>query len=147
MLFFIWILFQVSQWIHTTDALQLCWLGFGRMRWCLGDLSFCPAVFFPVCVMAFISASSPKLVSFPRSVATMRSLLGGLAPLCVADVAVYSCTELFATDVSLNKGATVKSCIDKSLATCLWRCCRSKCGYSKLLPPSQSVWLLLVLQF
>ena len=89
--------------------------------------------------MALFNASSPKLVKLPRKVATELCLLGVLAPLCVADVAADFCTELFATDASLNKGAIVRSHIDKELATCLWRCCRSKDGYSKLLSPSQSV--------
>ena len=105
----------------------------------LGDLS-CQSCNLPsILCYGLFNASSPKLVSYPRNVATELSLLGGLAPLCVADVAVYFCTELFATDASRNKGATVKSRIDKNLATCLWRCCRSKGGYSKLLSPFQSV--------
>ena len=132
-----WISFQVSQWIHTTDALQLCY-------WCLDVCADVRRPFLSVLQSSILcyglfNASSPKLVSYPRNVATELSLLGGLAPLCVADVAVYFCTELFATDTSRNKGATVKSRIDKNLATCLWRCCRSKGGYSKLLSPFQSV--------
>ena len=135
-----WISFQVSQLTHTTDALHLCLIGgwtsalmFRRPFMSILQSSF------QLVDMAFFNASSPKLVSLPRKVATELCLLGVLAPLCVADVAVDFCTELFATDASLNKGAIVKSRIDKDLATCLLRCCRSKGGYSKLLSPSQSV--------
>ena len=41
--------------------------------------------------------------------ATELTLLAGLAPLCVSDIAVGFCTELFATDASFKKGAIISS--------------------------------------
>ena len=89
--------------------------------------------------MNLFSAANPKMLKLPRTVATELVLLSVLAPLVVSDIAVGYCSHLFASDASLSKGAIVKSDVGEEIAEVLWRSCRTKGGYSKLLDSSQSI--------
>ena len=86
-----------------------------------------------------LDASCLKLVSLSRQVAAELTLLSVLAPLCVSDVAVKFCEEIFATDASFSKGAMVGCHVGSEISEIVWKCCRSKGGYSKLLTPTQSI--------
>ena len=57
--------------------------------------------------MEVFDDACPKMIRLTRHVATELTLLAVLAPLCVSDIAVGFCTELFATDASFNKGAII----------------------------------------
>ena len=135
-----WTSLQVCQLSHTTDALHLCILGgwTSVLMFRRPFMSVLQRSFHLVSLDAF-EASSPKLVPLTRPVADELTILSALVPLCVSDVSVDFCTRLFATDASLEKGAIVSCPLEKDTMECLWRSCRSKGGYSKLLSANQSV--------
>jgi hypothetical protein len=88
--------------------------------------------------MEKFDAAVPQMVKLTRKVATELTLLAVLAPLCTSDIAVDFCSDLYATDASLQKGAIIQSHQGRDTMEVLWRCCRSKGGYSKLLNTTQS---------
>lgn len=135
-----WITMQTCQLTHTTDALHLCLVGgwtsvvmYRRPLMSILQKSF------QLVDMNLFSAASPKMLKLPRTVATELVLLSVLAPLVVSDIAVGFCSSLFATDASLSKGAIVQSDVGEEITEVLWRSCRTKGGYSKLLDGSQSI--------
>lgn len=65
-------------------------------------------------------------------------VLAVLAPLVVSDLGASFFDRIFATDASVSKGAIVSAPVSQKIARVLWRSCRSKGGYSKLLTPVQS---------
>eukprot|EP00438_Fugacium_kawagutii_P005971 Skav202222 [mRNA] locus=scaffold2694:32189:41526:+ [translate_table: standard] len=134
-----WLTLQTCQLRFTTDALHLCILGgwtslllFRRPFMSLLSLSFSLVDSLNYC------PSTPKLVRFRRDVANELVMLSVLAPLCVADLGAPFWDRIFATDASLQKGAIVSSPVSVKLSEVVWRSCRSKGGYSKLLSPVQS---------
>ena len=135
-----WISLQICQLTHTTDALHLCVLGgwTSALLFRRPLMSILQKAFHVVDISKF-DAAHPKLVPLSRKVASELTILSVLAPLCVADIAVGFGDHLYATDASLGKGAIVSSKVEARIMECLWRSCRSKGGYSKLLSPSQSV--------
>ena len=86
-----------------------------------------------------LDSANPKLIRLTRHVANELTLLSVLAPLMVSDVAVQICEEVFATDASLQKGAIVSCSPGRTIAEVLWKSCRSKGGYSKLLTREQVI--------
>lgn len=135
-----WVTLQVCQLNHTSDSLHLCILGgwTSIMMFRRPFMSILQKSFALVDVNQF-DAADPKLVGLSRPVANELTLVSILSPLCVSDIAVDFCDRLFATDASLQKGAIVSSPIDREIMQVLWRSCRSKGGYSKLLSKEQSV--------
>ena len=135
-----WVTLQLCQLSHTTDVLHLCLVGgwTSALMFRRPFMSILDRVFHLVDINAY-NPSSPKLVKLPRPVVNELALLSVLAPLMVADLAVDFADKLFATDASLNKGAIVGCHVERKVAEILWRSCRSKGGYSKLLSPGQSV--------
>ena len=135
-----WVSLQICQLSHTTDSLHLCVLGgwTSVLMYRRPFMSILQKAFHLVDMSKF-DASLPKMIGLSRQVATEFTLLSVLVPLCISDVAVDFCDRLFATDASLNKGAIVSARIDPKVMQVLWKSCRSKGGYSKLLSPEQSV--------
>ena len=135
-----WVSLQVAQLTHTSDSLHLCLIGgwMSLLMFRRPMMSILQKAFHLVNMDCF-DASKPQLIRLTRPVATELTLLAVLAPLCVADVAVDFCTDLFATDASLDKGAILSCAQDRKVMEVLWRSCRSKRGYSKLLNQTQSV--------
>jgi len=86
-----------------------------------------------------LDSANPKLIRLTRHVTNELTLLSVLAPLMVSDVAVQICEEVFATDASLQKGAIVSCSPGKTIVEVLWKSCRSKGGYSKLLTREQAI--------
>ena len=134
-----WLSLQVAQLTHTSDSLHLCLLGgwtsmlmFRRpMMSILNDA-------FHLVDMEKFDAAVPQMLKLTRKVATELTLLAVLAPLCTSDIAVDFCCDLYATDASLQKGAIIQSHHSRDMMEVLWKCCRSKGGYSKLLSTTQS---------
>ena len=135
-----WVSLQLCQLTHTTDSLHLCLVGAWTsvLMFRRQVMSVLQNAFHLVNAMEF-NPSNPQLVKLTRPVATELTLLAALAPLCTADISVDFAKEIFATDASLSKGAIVGCEIDRELHEVLWRTCRSKGGYSKLLTPGQTV--------
>lgn len=135
-----WITLQACQLTHTTDALHLCMVGgWTSILMYRRPLMSILLKSFHLVDMNLFSASNPKMLKLPRTVATELVLLSVLAPLVVSDIAVGYCSHLFASDASLSKGAIVKSDVGEEITEVLWRSCRTKGGYSKLLDSSQSI--------
>ena len=89
--------------------------------------------------MGQFDVAVPKLVRFSRPIVTELVLLSVLTPLIVTDIAVDFAQELYATDASMHKGAILRCPISRAVSETLWKSCRSKGGYSKLLSPTQSI--------
>ena len=135
-----WLTLQNAQLSHTSDVLHLCLLG----GWT--SLLMFRRPFMSVLQKAFhlvdlskLDNANPKLIRLNRQVANELTLLSVLAPLIVSDVAVQFCEEIFATDASLNKGAIVSCAPGRDIVEVLWKSCRSKGGYSKLLTQEQAI--------
>ena len=135
-----WVTLQLCQLSHTTDSLHLCLLGgwtsvlmFRRPLMSILSKSF------RLVSMDNFDAACPKMVPLPRSIVNELTLLSILVPLCASDIAAPFCDQLFATDASLHKGAIVQAQVPQTVIQSLWRSCRSKGGYSKLLDKSQSI--------
>ena len=135
-----WLTLQISQLTHTTDSLHLCLLGgwtsvlmFRRAFMSILQRSF------HLVDLDHFDASLPQLVSLPRNVVNELVLLAVLVPLMTSDLAAVFSEHIFATDASLAKGAIVRTRVSTDLARCIWRACRSKGGYSKLLTAPQAV--------
>ena len=135
-----WVSLQVAQLTHTSDTLHLCLVGgwTSLLMFRRPMMSVLQKAFHLVDMDKF-DAARPQMIKLTRPVATELTLLSVLAPLCVSDVAVDFCCELYSTDASLNKGAIVSSAQERSVMEVLWRSCRSKGGYSKMLSPAQSI--------
>ena len=135
-----WLSLQISQLTHTSDSLHLCLLGgwTSILMYRRPMMSILQHAFHLVNLEVF-EDSHPKLVRLPRKVANEFTLLGVLAPLAVSDIASGFGEEIFATDASLDKGAIVSCKQERKIIEVLWRSCRSKGGYSKLLDPIQSI--------
>jgi hypothetical protein len=135
-----WITLQNCQLSHTTDSLHLCLLGgwTSILMYRRPFMSVLQKAFHLVDISQLDSAN-PKLIRLSRHVANELTLLSVLAPLMVSDVAVQICDEVFATDASLQKGAIVSCSPGRTIAETLWKSCRSKGGYSKLLTGEQAI--------
>ena len=68
----------------------------------------------------------------PKLVKILRALLAVLSPLAVTDIAADFHPEVFATDSSKEKGATVSAPITPVKAKMLHRACQSKGSYTRL---------------
>ena len=135
-----WLTLQLCQLTHTTDALHLCVVGgftsammFRRPFMSLLQKSF------QLVDMSVFSADDPKLVKLTRHVANELTLLSVLMPFCATDITAAFSAEVFATDASIAKGAITSCSVDSKTAEVLWKSCKSKGGYSKLLTPNQAL--------
>ena len=135
-----WISLQIAQLSHTSDSLHLCAVGgwTSVLMFRRPVMSLLQKAFSLVDMVGFDS-SHPKLVKLSRPVATELTLLAVLAPLCTADLAADFSERIYATDASMQKGAIVSSPLPVDIHEVLWRSCRSKGAYSKLLTPFQAV--------
>ena len=135
-----WLSLQVAQLSHTSDSLHLCLLGgwTSILMYRRPLMSVLQHAFHLIDLDVFVD-SQPKLVRLSRKVANELTLLAVLAPLAVSDIASGFANEIYATDASLDKGAIVSSLQDKTVVEVLWKSCRSKGGYSKMLDQTQSI--------
>ena len=135
-----WISFQIAQLSHTTDSLHLSLLG----GWTSVLMFRRP--FMSILQEAFhlvpsieVSDKHAKLVPLPRRVATELVLLACLAPLIKTDISAPFCEKLFATDASSDRGAVVSTKVPEDLYAAVFRCCKSKGSYTRLLSKDESL--------
>ena len=135
-----WISFQIAQLSHTTDSLHLSLLG----GWTSVLMFRRP--FMSILQDAFhlvpsieVSDKHAKLVPLPRRVATELVLLACLAPLIKTDISVPFCEKLFATDASSDRGAVVSTKVPEDVYSAVFRCCKSKGSYTRLLSKDESL--------
>ena len=136
-----WVTLQLCQLSHTTDSLHLSLLGgwtsslmFRRPLMSILQHSF------NVVPNIEVSEKHAKLVPLHRKVATELLLVSILAPLIKADISVPYCDELFATDASLDRGAVVSTKVSEDVYEALYRCCKNKGSYTRLLTKEEQVF-------
>ena len=136
-----WVTLQLCQLSHTTDSLHLSLLG----GWTSSLMFRRP--FMSVLQHSFnlvpsieVSDKHAKLVPLPRKVATELLLVSVLAPLIKTDISVPYCNELFATDASLDRGAVVATEVSEDVYEALYRCCKNKGSYTRLLTKEEQVY-------
>ena len=125
---------------HTTDVLFLCLLG----GW-VSVLSFRRPLMqilnksFHLVNQNSVDQNKPQLIKLPRAVASELVLLAVLIPLAVCDLGAEYLDRIFCTDASNEMGAICSAPISREIAQALWRTCRSKGSYSRLLSPAEVI--------
>eukprot|EP00435_Cladocopium_sp_Y103_P060225 s990_g22.t1 len=124
----------------TTDALHLCLLGgwvsiLSFRRPLMSILSRC----YHLVDQNTLDANVPKLVRLPRSAANELVLLAALAPLAVSDLGAEYLPYIYATDASMFKGAICQALQPAAVVRALWKSCKSKGSYTRILTPAELV--------
>ncbi len=124
---------------HTSDSLHLCVLGgwvsmlaYKRPLMAILDRSF-----HLVDQNAF-DQNNPKVIKLPRDVANELVLLAVLMPFMVHELSADYLPTVYATDASSKKGAVCQANVGKDVAEVLWRQCKSKGAYTRLLTEPES---------
>eukprot|EP00435_Cladocopium_sp_Y103_P019932 s4028_g4.t2 len=124
----------------TTDVLHLCILGgwvsvlaYRRPLMSLLDKSY------HLVDQYNLDANDPKIITLPRSVANELVLLAVLVPLALSDLGAEYCGKVFSTDASSDKGAICWADLSLPVVKTLWKTCRSKGSYTRILSPAEQV--------
>jgi hypothetical protein len=125
---------------HTTDVLHLCLLGgwvavLTYRRPLMSILSRC----YHLVDQNSIDHNCPKLLGLPRGVATELVLLAILMPLALSDLGAEFMPMVFATDASSTKGAICVADVPVRTVRALWRSCRCKGSYTRILSPAEVI--------
>lgn len=125
---------------YTTDVLHLCLLGgwvatltFRRPLMSILNRSY------HVVNQNDVDANHPKLVKLSRTVADELVVLAALMPLAISDLGAEYYSSIFATDASSFKGAICEAQVKPELCRALWRSCRSKGSYTRILSPAEQI--------
>ena len=128
----------MCQLAYSTDSLMLCliggWVAVLSFRRPL--MSILDRTFHAVDQSSF-DCNCPKLVPLSRKVANELVLLSVLAPLAVSDLGAGYIDKIFCSDASMSKGAICSTKVSRQVAQALWRSCRSKGSYTRLLTPEE----------
>eukprot|EP00435_Cladocopium_sp_Y103_P050885 s1879_g15.t1 len=124
----------------TTDVLHLCLLGgwvsiLSFRRPLMSILNKC----YHMVDQNTINQNNPKLVKLSRSAANELVLLAVLVPLAISDMSAEYFDRVFSTDASSTKGAICSAEISPLVAQVLWKSCRSKGSYTRLLSPAEQI--------
>ena len=124
----------------TTDVLHLCLIGgwvsiLAFRRPMMSILAKC----YHLVDQNAVDANTPKLVNLPRSVANELVILACLVPLAISDLGAEYFPVLFATDASSFKGAICWAPQEPRVLRTIWKSCRSKGSYTRLLSPAEQV--------
>ena len=132
---------MLCQLLYTTDSLHLCLLG----AW-VSVLSYRRPLIMAISQKSFsvlnqndFDRDRPRLVQLSRQVANELVLLSVLMFFAVFDLAAEYMEEIFCTDASSSKGAICSAPCSKGLREVLWRSCKSKGSYTRLLSPIETV--------
>ena len=124
---------------HTSDSLHLCILGnwismlaYKRPLMSILDRSF------HLVDQNMLDQNNPKVIGLPRSVANELVLLAVLMPLMVHELSADYLPTVFATDASSKKGAICQAPVGKDVVEVLWKHCKSKGAYTRLLTEPES---------
>ena len=125
---------------HTTDVLHLCLLGgwvavLTYRHPLMSILSRC----YHLVDQNSIDHNCPKLLGLPRGVATELVLLAILMPLALSDLGAEFMPMVFATDASSTKGAICVADVPVRTVRALWRSCRCKGSYTRILSPAEVI--------
>eukprot|EP00435_Cladocopium_sp_Y103_P061685 s1586_g23.t1 len=80
-----------------------------------------------------------EAIHLPRQVAQEITLAAVLAPVMMTNIAAPYDEFIYASDASESKGAFCKAAVSKQVHEVLFRSCRSKGAYTKLLSPIQAL--------
>ena len=119
---------------HTTDSLHLCivggWVSLLNYRRPL--MSIMNRVFHVVDGASY-NPNEPKVVALTRSVADELVLLSVLVPLAMHEISAGYDPTIYATDASDTMGGICSAKVGESVTEVLWRQCKSKGAYTRLL--------------
>ena len=123
---------------HTTESLHLGLVGgwvsmlnYRRPMMSILDRSF------KIVDNETFDPNNPKVIPLPRSVANELVLLSVLAPLMMTDLSADFEESIYATDASMSKGAVCSARVGKPVVGVLWKTCKSKGAYTRLLSPPE----------
>ena len=126
---------------HTSDSLHLhlCILGnwismlaYRRPLMSILDRSF------HLVDQSTLDQKNPRVIKLPRSVANELVLLAVLMPFMVHELLADYLPTAFATDASSRKGAICQALVGKDVVEVLWKHCKSKGAYTRLLTEPES---------
>ena len=124
---------------HTTDALHLCLIGgwismlsYRRPLMSILDRSF------HLVDQNALNPNMPKVIPLSRAIANELVLLSVLAPLMMHDLSAEYLPSIFATEASSTKGAYCEAYVGEAVAETLWKHCKSKGSYTRLLTEPES---------
>ena len=124
----------------TTDSLHLCLVGnwtamitYRRPLMSVLDKSY------KLVDQNDVDPNVSKVIPLSRSVANEMVLLSVLAPLMVSDLGAEYVEEVYSTDASSKKGAICAASLDERTMSALWKSCKSKGSYTRLLTPAQQI--------
>lgn len=81
----------------------------------------------------------PKVVALSRAVACELTLLACLIPLLLTEVSAPLRPDVFATDASCDMGAICATTPPLDVVEVLWKACKSKGSYTRLLSPAEAL--------
>lgn len=79
----------------------------------------------------------PKVIPLSRAVAFELTLIGCLVPLMITELSAPLHPEIFATDASCDMGAICVTTPPPHVTEVLWKACKSKGSYTRLLSPAE----------
>ena len=130
----------LCQLTHTSDSLHLCLLGawISILAYRRPLMAILQKAFLVVNQNDF-DRNHPRLVKLSRIVANELVLLSVLMPFAVCDLTAEFMEEIFCTDASSLKGAICSAPCPRYVQEVVWKCCKSKGSYTRLLSPIEAV--------
>ena len=124
---------------HTSDSLHLCILGnwISMLAYRRPLMSILERSFHLV-DQNTLDQNNPRVIKLPRSVANELVLLAVLMPFMVHELSADYLPTVFATDASSRKGAICQALVGKDVVEVLWKHCKSKGAYTRLLTEPES---------
>lgn len=123
---------------HTTDSLHLCIVGgwVSALNYRRPLMSLMGKCFHVVDAAAY-DPNEPKVVPLSRAVANELVLLAVLAPLALHEISARYDPDVYATDASNTMGGICKARVGEEVVETLWRHCKSKGAYTRLLSQAE----------
>ena len=124
---------------HTSDSLHLCLLGgwVSILTYRRPLMSILQSSFHLVDQRA-MDPNNPVTVPLPRKVAEELVLISVLCPLAIAELSAVFHPYVYATDASSYKGAICRSLQPPAVVRTLWKACKSKGAYTRLLTSAEA---------
>ena len=123
---------------HTTDSLHLCIVGgwVSLLSYCRPLMSIMNKVFHLVDGTSY-DPNEPKIIALTRPVADELVLLSVLVPLALHEISAGYDPTIYATDASDTMGGICSARVGEDVAEILWRQCKSKGAYTRLLSSAE----------
>ena len=130
---------QLCTLTHTTDVLHVCLTG----GWASAFMFRRPLMgllhrVYDLVQGSVVDPNRPKICRLPRSVANEFVLAAILMPLASSDLSADFNTLLYCSDASSRMGAFCSASIPRDLSSVIWKACKSKGAYTRLLSQVES---------